>query len=115
VPQADQATTPLLFLTGKGDLKRDFTATAIDTPPALPRGSDSLKLVPKNPQQDYDWLIVAVEPGSLQLAGLVTVDAQGGTSSFSFSNLKENIGLADKDFAFKIPRGVEVVTDGSRR
>jgi outer membrane lipoprotein-sorting protein len=42
------------------------------------------------------------------------VDAQGGKSSFSFTNLKENVGLADKEFAFKIPRGVDVVTAPSR-
>jgi outer membrane lipoprotein-sorting protein len=42
------------------------------------------------------------------------VDAQGGKSSFSFTNLKENIGLADKEFAFKIPRGVDVVSAPSR-
>jgi len=42
------------------------------------------------------------------------VDEQGGKSSFSFTNLKENMGLADKDFAFKIPRGVDVVTAPSR-
>jgi outer membrane lipoprotein carrier protein len=115
VPQGDQATTPMLFLTGKGDLTRDFTASIVDTPPELPRGSESLKLVPNARQSDYDWLIVAVEPRSLAIVGLVTVDAQGGKSSFSFSNLKENLGLSDKDFAFKIPRGVDVVTDGSRR
>jgi len=115
VPQGEQVTTPLLFLSGKGDLTRDFTPAIVQTPATLPSGSESLKLVPKTPQQDYDWLIVAVEPRSLAIVGLVTADAQGGTSSFSFSNLKENIGLADKDFAFKIPRGVDVVTDGSRR
>ena len=52
---------------------------------------------------------------SLAIVGLVTVDAQGGQSSFSFANLKENIGLSDKAFTFKIPRGVEVVTESSRR
>jgi outer membrane lipoprotein carrier protein len=115
VPQGDQATTPMLFLAGKGDLTRDFVATIVDTPPELPRGSESLKLVPNTRQSDYDWLIVAVEPQSLAIVGLVTVDAQGGKSSFAFSKLKENVGLSDKDFAFKIPRGVDVVTDGSRR
>ena len=44
----------------------------------------------------------------------MTVDAQGGTSSFSFTNLKENVGLADKEFAFKIPRGVDVVNAPAR-
>ncbi len=58
--------------------------------------------------------MLVVDPATLGIRGLVTVDAQGGTSSFSFTNLKENIGLADKDFAFKIPRGVDVVTDPAR-
>jgi len=115
VPQGDQATTPLLFLAGKGDLTRDFTATIVDTPPELPKGSESLKLLPNARQNDYDWLIVTVEPQSLAIVGLQTVDAQGGKSSFAFSNLKENVGLSDKDFAFRIPRGVDVVTDGPRR
>jgi len=44
----------------------------------------------------------------------VTVDAQGGKSSFFFTNLKENVGLADKEFAFRIPRGVDVVSASSR-
>ena len=115
VPQGDEATTPMLFLTGKADLTRDFTASIVETPRELPSGAESLKLVPKTRQPDYDWLVVAADPKSLAIVGLVTVDAQGGKSSFSFTNLKENVGLADKDFAFKIPRGVDVVTDGSRR
>jgi outer membrane lipoprotein carrier protein len=114
VPPDDRASTPTLFLTGKGNLARDFTATAGDVPAGLPAGTRALKLVPKTPQQDYDWLVLAVDPSTLQIRGLVTVDAQGGTSSFSFTNLKENIGLADKEFAFKIPRGVDVVSTPSR-
>ena len=46
---------------------------------------------------------------------LVTVDGQGGKSSFSFTNLQENVGLADKEFDFKVPRGVDLVTDPSLR
>ena len=49
------------------------------------------------------------------LLGLLAVDAQGGRSSFVFSELKENVGMADKDFEFAIPRGVDVITDSPRR
>jgi outer membrane lipoprotein carrier protein len=114
VPPDDAATTPALFLAGKGSLIRDFTASLIDAPPGMPAGTRGLKLVPKARQQDYDWLILVVDPGTLAIRGLQTVDGQGGKSSFSFANLKENVGLADKDFAFKIPRGVDVVSAPSR-
>jgi len=114
VPPDDQATTPTLFLAGKGNLTRDFTPALIDAPAGMPAGSRALKFVPKARQPDYDWLILVVEPGSLAIRGLVTVDAQGGKSTFSFTNLKENVGLADKEFAFRIPRGVDVVSASSR-
>ncbi len=115
VPRADQTTIPALFLAGKLNLTRDFTPTFGDLPAGAPGGTRALKLVPKSPQQDYDWLILVVDPTSLGIRGLVTVDAQGGTSSISFTNLKENVGLADKDFAFKMPRGVDVVSDAPPR
>lgn len=114
VPREDQATTPTLFLAGKGNLTRDFTASIVDVPPGMAAGSRALKLVPKSRQRDYDWLTLIVDPTSLTIRGLVTVDAQGGKSSFSFANLKENVGLTDKEFAFKIPRGVDVVSASSR-
>jgi len=109
VPPEDEASTPTLFLAGKGSLTRDFTASLGDTPAGMPPGTRGLKLVPKTRQRDYDWLLLAVDPGSLAIRGLQTVDGQGGKSSFSFTNLKENVGLADKEFAFKIPRGADVV------
>jgi outer membrane lipoprotein carrier protein len=114
VPPEDEASTPTLFLAGKGNLVRDFTASLADLPAGMPAGARALKLVPKFRQRDYDWLILAVDPASLQIRGLVTVDGQGGKSSFSFENLKENVGLSDKEFAFKIPPGVDVVTASAR-
>jgi outer membrane lipoprotein carrier protein len=110
VPREDQATTPALFLAGKGSLTRDFTASLVDAPPGMPAGARALKLVPKSRQPDYDWLTLVVDARTLAILGLQTVDAQGGKSTFSFANLKENTGLADKAFAFKIPRGVDVVS-----
>ena len=115
VPADDRAATPALFLAGKGNLTRDFVASLADLPAGLPTGSRGLKLVPKSAQPDYDWLILAVQPDSLDLKGLVASDAQGGTSTFAFTNLKENVGLTDKDFEFKMPRGVDVVSDSPGR
>jgi len=114
VPNENEATTPALFLAGKGSLTRDFTASLVSAPPTMPAGSRALKLQPKTPQREYEWLTLIVDPSTLAIRGLVTIDAQGGTSSFLFTNLKENINSADKDFAFKIPRGVDVVSGSSR-
>ena len=113
VPENDAA-TPALFLAGKGNLTRDFTASLLDAPAGMPAGSRALKLVPRVRQTEYDSLVLVVDPTTLGIRGLVTIDAQGGTSSFSFTNLQENTGVADKAFAFKIPRGVDVITAPAR-
>jgi len=115
VSPADEAQTPSLFLAGKGSLTRDFTASLVPPPPGVPAdASRALKLVPKTRQQDYDEMVLVVDRETLALRGLVTVDGQGGKSTFSFANLKENAGLTDKDFVFKIPRGVDVVSTSAR-
>ena len=114
VPKDDQPGAPILFLAGKGNLARDFTASIGELPKASPPGSGALKLVPKAAQPDYDWLLLVIDHQSLSLRTLVTMDGQGGRSSISFMNLKENVSPADKEFAFNIPRGVDVINDSSR-
>jgi outer membrane lipoprotein carrier protein len=110
MPQ-DQTTTPALFLTGRGHLVRDFTASFAELPGAAP-GTTALKLVPKKADPELDWLILGVDSKTLQIRQLVATDKQGGRSTFTFTNLKENRGLSDKIFEFRIPRGVDVVTSG---
>ena len=110
VPDQDQATTAVLFLVGKGNLTRDFTVSYADG-----GGPDSysLRLQPKLPERDYDWLQTVVDRRTLQIRSLSAADSQGGRSTFQFSNFKENIGLSDKTFTFKIPRGADVTTNGA--
>ena len=112
VPADDQATTPALFLAGKGDISRDFTAAYADIPNP---GTVSLKLTPRKDEPEYEYLIVTIDPVTLQIRALTTRDRQGGDSTLTFSNLQENRGLADKVFAFLIPRGVDVITDGTSK
>jgi outer membrane lipoprotein carrier protein len=113
VPGGDQASTPALFLTGQGNLTRDFTA-AFDTVDGAPAGAIALKLTPRKREAEYDSLTLVVEPKTLRLLMLLTVDAQGGRSSFIFANFKENLGLADSYFVFQMPRNVDVITAGGR-
>jgi hypothetical protein len=58
VPQQDQATTAVLFLVGKGNLTRDFTVSYAESGRA---DTYVLKLDPKLPERDYDWLQIEVE------------------------------------------------------
>jgi len=97
-PMPDEAqNTPALFLTGRGHLVRD---------------SIGLKLVPRKEDPEVEWLMIAVDAATFQLRQLVALDRQGGRSSFTFTNMKENRNLSDTIFDFKVPRGVDVITNG---
>ena len=106
-----QASTSLTFLTGKGDIARDFTPSFVES--ATP-GALALKLVPRRAEPDYEYLVVTINPATLQMQALTTRDRQGGENTITFTNMKENRRLPDKTFVFTPPRGVNVVTDGTR-
>jgi outer membrane lipoprotein carrier protein len=105
-PKAGDRSTALLYLTGRGDLTRDFTASAPDDP--APAGETRVTLKPKTPQSDFVSLTLGVDTRSLVWRTLLIVDEQGGVRTFTFTNLRENRGIADRAFEFAIPRGVDI-------
>ena len=105
VPSADQATTPTLFLAGKGNLTRDFTPSLVDAPAGSPPGSQGLQARAEGPPAGVRLVDPGRGSGGPRDPGLVTVDAQGGTSRFSFTNLKENVGMTDKAFGVQDAAG----------
>ena len=106
LPKASEASTALLFLAGRGDLTKDFAASVPDNQPA---GEWRLVLRPTGGRQtDFTALTLEVDRASLALRGLGIEDDQAGSiTRMRFTNLRENRGLADREFEFKIPKGVE--------
>jgi outer membrane lipoprotein carrier protein len=113
-PGPSDGTIPALFLAGQANLAKDFAPSFTELPGAA-AGLVGLKLVARKADPDCEWLAIGVDPQSLQIRHLVAVDRNGGKSAFAFTNLKENRGLSDKEFEFRIPRGVDVVTDKGGR
>lgn len=105
----DEEQPAFLFLSGRGNLTRDFNVS-------LGQGGAPdawvLRLEPKKPQQEYDWLEIAASKETFVLRSLTVAEKQGNRSTFAFTNFKENPGLADKTFAFSIPRGADVTNAG---
>ena len=108
VPAGDEATTAVLFLVGKGSITRDFTVSFAEggEPDAYSRNPAEtararLRLAPGR-RRSVDDVIRTL-----------AADAQGTRQTFQLSNFKENVGLADKIFEFKPPRGTDVVYPGA--
>jgi outer membrane lipoprotein carrier protein len=90
---------------------RDFTPTKGD--PSVP-GTVAVKLTPRKKDPEFEYLLVSVDPKTLQIRALSTLDGQGGQSTLIFTNLQENTGISDKEFTFRVPKGVDVITNGHR-
>ncbi len=112
MPADDNATAAVLFLAGKGNLTRDFVVTYATSSETA--DTWALRLDPRQKQRDYDWLVIVVDRQTLQMRSLTAADKEGGRSTFAFTNYRENAGVADKVFEFKIPKGVDVITAGDR-
>ena len=109
LPKTDEASSAMMFLAGRGDLLRDFTPSLGANQPA---GSWRLDLMPRTPQADFKTLTLIVNRATMVLEGLVTTDEADGVTTYVFTNLKENAGLADGEFVFntsKIPKDVVVI------
>ncbi len=112
LPAGDNLSAPILFLTGRGDLARDFSAAMPATQPA---GEWQLVLTPRKKQDEFSTLTVVVDRATLSFRGFAWTDHQGASHSMRFANLRENVGLADKDFLFKFPSNAHVTRSGRAR
>jgi outer membrane lipoprotein carrier protein len=110
VPPDNQASSAVLFLAGKGNLVRDFVPTFVEGGPA---GAQTLRLTPRRAEAEYEYLVIVSDPRTFAILGLTTRDHQGGESALIFAKLKENQGISDREFVFRIPRGVDV-SNGTR-
>lgn len=105
---------PMAFLTGLGNLSRDFIVVW-GTPPQDADANYRLRLTPRRHSQlireiemvvDYD--AVAQGEGFPILATIVT-DPGGNRTTIEFSDIATNRGILDLEFDFIPPAGVETV------
>jgi len=112
--QDDFATrgSPLMYLTGQGDLRDDFAVSGVEWRTRLEPGNVQLRLEPLSPA-DYEYLLVEVEPETATVVRLVTFGPFGDVSEFRFYEIVTDVDLADDLFQFTIPDGVEVENLGN--
>jgi outer membrane lipoprotein carrier protein len=105
-PQARDKSLPALLLSGQSDVLAEFDASLDQTAPA---GLRRLRLVPRKPDPEVEWVTLDVDSAD-RIRAIAVVDVQGNRSRFEFDGIKENVGLKDRLFEFRPPAGVEVVT-----
>jgi chaperone LolA len=103
--EAFQASTPLTFLSGLGQLERDFTATLES------ESTDAwvLRLVPKKDAAALGTLGLRVRKSDASIAEARITDAAGTITRIAFSNERRNGTIERARFTFTPPPGVDVV------
>ncbi len=104
IERAFKSATPLAFLLGMGDIRRDFNASLL-----APAPSDSLLRVLLVPKTGGDRIEMGLDPSSYDLMAVRVTDAMGNTTSIRFSAVRTNLQLADSLFNFDVPPGADVV------
>ena len=97
--------SPALFLAGRGNFAKDFTAQWADPRP----GSRLIKLTPVKAQPDFEYLIVDVDPARNLVLRLLVVDSYDNRTEYKFTNIRENPPLPPNFFVFNAPPGTDVV------
>lgn len=93
------------FLTGVGNLKRDFAVKLAEER----KSSWVLELNPFTPLPNVKKLLIEVDKSSLLVTKTVVTDPFGNKIEVSFRDLKINPKIADSVFALKPPKGSIVV------
>ena len=94
---------PVAFLLGAAHIRNDFDVLQPD--PKAPR---QLELLPKKSNAAMKKLALeSDDAGSIKK--LTIFDSTGNVTEINFTTVREGVGLEDKQFTFKPPKGTEVI------
>lgn len=107
--KVSSSNTFMTFLTGMGDLRRDFRLEDEGPISISEDGFYHLRLIPKDPKTPFSKLTLFVDSKSFQIRGTSFLGLQGDLTVIIYKNIVLNKGLSDTIFHFQIPEGTEVL------
>jgi outer membrane lipoprotein carrier protein len=110
IKKLDDLRSPLGFLLGKTRLERELQGLSLATDvPSLEAGDVVLRGVPKNMADRVSEVLLEITPDH-QIARIIIREADGASTEFQFRAQAEDVNVADQEFHFNVPAGVEVVS-----
>jgi outer membrane lipoprotein carrier protein len=109
VKELDDLRSPLRYLLGKTKLEKELDGLSL-APDQKPvnAGDVVLRGVPRGMRDRVSQTLLEVAPDGL-ITRIVIEELDGSVTEFRFLQQKENVELADQQFHFVPPPGVEVV------
>lgn len=106
-----QMPTALAFLTGKGDLAKEFNLALMDSKQLKFDGGYVLKATPKVATNLYNFVLFYVDGKTYHVRRVLIVDAQDNRNRFDFNKPTVNGKVGDDKFKWSPPAGVTVTTN----
>lgn len=88
------------FLTGKGDLTKEFDARLLTGSKYGGPTDKVLELTPKKPSAQFKTLVLVVDPASHRVKKSIVTTATGDTNEFAFYEPDTTKAIADTTFVF---------------
>lgn len=109
IKQLDDLRSPLRYLLGKTKLEKELDGLSL-APDQKPMNSGDVVLrgVPKGMHDRVEETLLEIAPDGL-IERIVVEELDGSVTEFRFHQQKENVQIADQQFHFVPPDGVEVV------
>jgi len=110
INKLDDLRSPLGLLLGKTRLEKELQGLSVapDTTP-INSGNVVLRGVPRKLEERVNEVLLEVTP-DYRIARIVIQEVDGSTTEFRFTGQQEDLQIADQQFRFSSPPGVEVVS-----
>jgi len=107
----DDLRSPLAFLLGKAKLEKELQSLSFAPDVQSWKPEDSiLRGVPRGMEDRVEQVLLEISP-DFRIVRILIQGRDDSITEYRFSNQKENVVLADKQFEFTPPPGVETVNE----
>lgn len=101
--------TAMNFMSGLGDIRRDFKVSLPTEPENQKKGMIALQLVPKESIGTLKYLVILASESDGLVKQAVVQDQLGSKTVLEFNNAQLNSKLDEARFTFSAPKGVNVI------
>lgn len=106
-PKDQNLPAAIAFLSGSGDLKKSFDFSWVSKPQ---NDQAILKAVPKKSEPNVKELEFTVSVQNPLITGTTVIDELGGRSKISFTSIKLDKNIPDREFNYQIPKQATIIT-----
>lgn len=113
--EISQNTNSMMLLSGLREIKKFYKIKFLDDKSLNTSDADLLELVPNGAGDDNSRVVIRVSRSNSLVDTIYLFDPFGNQTRISLSKVRTNVNIPDSVFAFKPPKGAEVIKMPAKR